>query len=163
VGTKEETMDTRWQQGWRQFAGWSGGLLVVGLLLAGCGGSSAAALSPTSTATATATAAPTATATSVPTATPNSSPATVRIAGDYYGQLSFSPATITIAVGTTLVWTNSTTVAHTSTSDAGSAVSWDSGMINPGATFSFTFTRAGTFTYHCNVHPYMHGTVVVTA
>jgi plastocyanin len=35
-------------------------------------------------------------------------------------------------------------------------------MINPGAIFSLTFTKAGTFTYHYNVHPNMHGTVVVT-
>jgi plastocyanin len=42
-------------------------------------------------------------------------------------------------------------------------VSWDSSAIQTGGgTFSFTFTKAGTFTYHCNFHPSMHGTIVVT-
>jgi plastocyanin len=128
--------------------------------VAGCGGSSAAAI-PTSTATATATAAPT--STSVPTATTNPNQATVNIIGGYGGQFSFSPATTTIKVGMTVVWTNASSTPHTSTSDAGSAVTWDSGLINTGSTFSFTFTRAGTFAYHCNVHAYMHGSIVVTA
>ncbi len=150
-------MDALWHQAWRKSAGWTVGLLVFVLIVAGCGGSSAAA-SPTSTATA----APT--ATSVPTATTNSNQATVTIIGNYYsGQFSFSPATMTVKVGTTVIWTNNASVPHTSTSDAGSAVTWDSGLINPGSTFSFTFTRAGTFAYHCNVHAYMHGSIVVTA
>jgi plastocyanin len=135
---------------------------MVSLIVAGCGGSSAAA-SPTSTATATATATTAPTATSVPTATTNPNQATVNIIGGYSAQFSFSPATTTIKVGMTVVWTNASSTPHTSTSDAGSAVTWDSGLISPGATFSFTFTRAGTFTYHCNVHAYMHGTIVVTA
>jgi plastocyanin len=75
--------------------------------------------------------------------------------------LAFAPATITVPVGTQVVWTNKQAgVPHTTTSDTGV---WDSGILNTGATFSFTFKEAGTFAYHCNVHPTMHGTVVVTA
>jgi plastocyanin len=127
-------MDALKHQAWRTSAGWTVGLLVVSLMVAGCGGSSAAP--------------------------PNQ--ATVHIAGNYYGQFSFNPATTTIKVGMTVVWTNDTGTPHTSTSDAGSAVTWNSGLINPGSSFSFTFTQTGTFAYHCNVHAYMHGTIVVT-
>ncbi len=74
--------------------------------------------------------------------------------------LAFAPATITVPVGTQVVWTNKQAgVPHTTTSDTGV---WDSGNLNTGATFSFTFKEAGTFAYHCNIHPSMHGTVVVT-
>src|SRR4051795_4412353 len=71
--------------------------------------------------------------------------------------LAFAPGTVTVAVGTTVTWTNQETAAskipHTATSDSGA---WDSGLMNPSGTFSFTFTKAGTFAYHCDVHPNMH-------
>jgi plastocyanin len=50
-------------------------------------------------------------------------------------------------------------VSHTITADNGS---WDSGSLGKGQSFSQVFTQAGTFTYHCAVHPSMKGTVVVT-
>lgn len=71
---------------------------------------------------------------------------------------SFQPSTMMVPVGTTVTWTNMDNVAHTSTSDNGA---WDSGPINTGASYHHTFTTAGTFTYHCTFHPYMHGTIVV--
>ncbi len=75
---------------------------------------------------------------------------------------AFMPATITVPVGTRVVWTNQQPqVSHTVTSDT--AGIFDSGAFQTGATFAFTFTQAGTFAYHCNIHPNMHGTVVVTA
>ena len=134
------------------------GLLVFGLILAACGGSSSTTGAATSTAT---TAAATATTASA-SPTVGGTQASVRMTGSI-GSFGFSPASITIKVGTAVVWTNSTGAPHTSSSDAGSAVTWDSGLINPGGTFSFTFTQVGTFHYHCNVHPYMHGTIVVTS
>lgn len=77
---------------------------------------------------------------------------------------SFKPSTVTIAVGDTVTWTNQDSgVPHTATSDQGSAVRWDSGLLNTGQSYSFTFHQAGTFTYHCAVHPYMTGTVIVQA
>lgn len=72
---------------------------------------------------------------------------------------SFNPGSITVAAGQTVVWMNNGPSMHTTTSDA---PGWDSGAINPGQTFSHAFTTAGTFTYHCSIHPTMHGTVVVT-
>lgn len=74
---------------------------------------------------------------------------------------AFGPDTVTIPVGTTVVWTNQDSASHTTSSDAASAVSWNSGSLNQGQSFSFTFSTAGTFTYHCAIHPFMTGTVIV--
>ncbi|HEY7296210.1 MAG TPA: cupredoxin family copper-binding protein [Dehalococcoidia bacterium] len=71
------------------------------------------------------------------------------------------PATISVKPGTTVSWTNRDTVSHTVTADAGQAQSFDSGPIAPNGSFSVTFAKAGTYTYHCNIHASMHGTIVV--
>lgn len=65
--------------------------------------------------------------------------------------------TIHVKVGTTVTWTNHDAFQHTVTSDQ---VLWDSGPINPGSSFSYTFTQAGTYNYHCGYHP-MYGEVIV--
>jgi plastocyanin len=79
----------------------------------------------------------------------------------------YSPATITVTVGTTVTWTNTGTVIHSVTADGGafdSSPSCPTGpCINPGSAFSHVFATAGTFTYHCRVHSNMHGTVIVQA
>jgi plastocyanin len=71
---------------------------------------------------------------------------------------SFSPRSVTVAVNTTVTWTNGDSMAHTVTSDSGA---FDSGTINVGGTYSFKFTTKGAFPYHCNFHSGMTGTVVV--
>jgi plastocyanin len=71
----------------------------------------------------------------------------------------FSPATITITAGSTVVWTNDDSVQHDITFDGG-AIS--STTLNHNDTFSHTFTTAGTYHYICSIHPFMHGTVIVT-
>lgn len=75
---------------------------------------------------------------------------------------AFSPATITIKVGTTVTWTNQDSAAHTVTSDSSSKESFDSGSMAKGKTFSHTFKTAGTFDYICTFHPDMMGKVEVT-
>jgi len=70
----------------------------------------------------------------------------------------FSPSTLTVPVGATVTWTNADSTQHTVTADDGS---FDSGPPAPGASFSQVFTTAGTFTYHCNIHSNMTGTVTV--
>lgn len=81
---------------------------------------------------------------------------------DSTGTFTFSPSSLTIKVGTTVTWKNTTQAPHTITSDDGTTFnSGDSNPVNPGASFSFTFTKAGTFAYHCNFHPYMKATIVV--
>ena len=57
-----------------------------------------------------------------------------------------------------MTWTNNDPVAHTVTSDNGV---FASGNLSPGATFSYTFNTAGTYSYHCSIHTYMVGTVAV--
>jgi plastocyanin len=72
--------------------------------------------------------------------------------------MAFSPATVTIPLGTTVTWTNTDPVAHTVTAAGGT---FNSGHLNPGQTFTHTFNTAGTFDYQCTYHPYMKGTIVV--
>jgi amicyanin len=130
------------------------------IVLAACGGTSGGGSTPTPTqAGNTPTTAP---AGNTPTATATSSGPTMAVSITTSGTFAFSPASITIKVGTTVTWTNNTSAPHTVTSDDGTT--FDSGLntpIQPGATFSFTFTKAGTFAYHCQIHPFMKATVIV--
>ncbi len=75
------------------------------------------------------------------------------------GRFFFQPSRLTIQVGDIVVWKNVTIVPHTVSSDTG--VFNTLNFLSPNRTFRFTFTRAGTFRYHCNIHPYMHGTIIV--
>jgi len=70
--------------------------------------------------------------------------------------MAFNPATITVAAGTTIKWTNKDAVAHTVTSST-----FDSGSIAGNGTWSNTFATAGTFQYKCTFHPSMIANVVV--
>lgn len=72
---------------------------------------------------------------------------------------AFTPSTISVAVNTTIIWTNKDGVSHTVNSDAGSDL--NSGNMGNGGTYSHQFTAIGTFAYHCNIHSSMHGTVTV--
>lgn len=71
---------------------------------------------------------------------------------------AYAPNPVTVAVGGTVTWVNSDNIAHTSTGDNGA---WNSGSIAAGGTFARMFSSAGTFTYHCTIHPGMVGTVTV--
>ena len=72
--------------------------------------------------------------------------------------LAFVPARIEIDAGTTVEWTNNDPLAHTVTA---ADRSFDSGMIQSGQTWRYTFTRPGTYDYTCTPHPFMKGVVVV--
>lgn len=71
---------------------------------------------------------------------------------------NFNPATLTVAPGTTVTWTNRDTETHTVTADDNS---FNSSGINPGGTYSRSFSTADTITYHCIPHPAMRGTIIV--
>ncbi|MGF7228433.1 MAG: cupredoxin domain-containing protein [Candidatus Saccharibacteria bacterium] len=75
---------------------------------------------------------------------------------------SFSPMAITVKVGTKVTWTNKDSTSHTVTADSGAADAFDSGTLATGQSYSHTFSKAGTFAYHCTFHSDMHGTVTVT-
>jgi plastocyanin len=72
--------------------------------------------------------------------------------------LSFQPTRIVVSPGTRIVWTNADGFAHTVTSDKGI---WSSPDVNSKSQFARIFAKAGTFPYHCSIHPFMHGTVTV--
>ena len=73
----------------------------------------------------------------------------------------FAPKTVYVNVGGTVTWTNGTDAAHTVTSDSGTEL--DSPTIAAAKAFAHTFAATGTFTYHCTIHPYAVGKVVVLA
>jgi plastocyanin len=111
-------------------------LAIVSTLLLGCNGYGSPNTTPAST-----------------TATAPIPATTVTISN-----FAFTPATLTVKVGTTVVWTNKDSTAHTVTADDGT---FNSGNVAPGATYSYTFAKAGTVVYHCAIHTYMKGTVIV--
>lgn len=85
------------------------------------------------------------------------------VAGDAVAikNFAFAPATLKVTVGTTVTWTNQDTDAHTVTSD-GSGGPLKSAALATGATYSYTFTKPGTYAYLCTIHPFMTATVEVT-
>ncbi len=73
---------------------------------------------------------------------------------------SFGPSTLTVAVGTTVTWTNRDDIPHTvASSDDPKA--FKSKVLDTDEKFSFTFTKAGTYPYFCSIHPKMTAKVVV--
>lgn len=72
--------------------------------------------------------------------------------------MAFEPASVTIKVGESVTWTNQESATHTVVGDNDE---FQSGDLANGASFSFTFDKAGTYTYHCGIHPSMKATVVV--
>jgi plastocyanin len=127
--------------------------LLLAAALAACGSSSATAPAATSAATQAATSAATQAGTSAPSGATTQSAVTI-------SDFAFSPATITVAAGTKVTWTNQDSSPHTIVSDDGST--FKSERLANGASFSFTFTTAGTFAYHCGIHGSMTGKVIVT-
>ena len=79
---------------------------------------------------------------------------TVKIAN-----FDFSPAVITVSAGTEVTWLNNDDDAHDIVADGGA---FRSSPMDTGDHYSFTFTKPGTYGYHCGLHPHMVGKVVVT-
>jgi plastocyanin len=71
---------------------------------------------------------------------------------------TFGPQTLTVPVGTTVTWTNSDDIPHTSVSTDGV---FKSKVLDTDEKFSFTFSTAGTYPYYCTIHPKMTGKIVV--
>ena len=81
------------------------------------------------------------------------------VEGGSTDEWGYDPPALEVGVGDTVVWTNTGAVAHTVTADDGS---FDSGSIEPGATWEYTFEEVGEFKYHCDPHPFMVATVSVS-
>jgi plastocyanin len=75
--------------------------------------------------------------------------------------LVFKPPSVHVAIGGTVTVTNNDGTNHTWTADAGQTDSWDSGDLTRGGAFTHLFGTVGTFRYHCTLHPFMTGNVVV--
>jgi plastocyanin len=75
----------------------------------------------------------------------------------------YNPDTITVVVGvnSTIYWVNQDVGVHTVTSDPGAPSSFDSGYVNQGGTYQVTLTVPGTYSYHCSIHAWMQGKIVV--
>ena len=115
---------------------------LIGITAAGCGGNPGSP-SPTSSSTG-----GSGTAVTIPLSSD-------RVYGA--GDPMFSPASLTVAAGTTVTWQNKDTIAHTSTSNNGVF----NGSLAPGGSYSYTFGAKGTYQYHCTIHPGMTGSVTV--
>ncbi|MFI5186792.1 MAG: cupredoxin family copper-binding protein [Chitinophagales bacterium] len=72
--------------------------------------------------------------------------------------MAFAPASINVTPGTTITWSNKDNMTHTVTANDDS---FDSGGIGTGGSFTKTFSAAGTYLYHCSIHPSMTGTIIV--
>jgi plastocyanin len=71
---------------------------------------------------------------------------------------AFAPATATVAVGSRITFTNHDATAHTATSNQ---PAFDTGTVKPGQSATVTLGKPGTYTYYCQFHAFMHGTVIV--
>jgi plastocyanin len=91
------------------------------------------------------------------TAAPDAAP----VAADHIAirGFAFGPASIRVKAGTVVTWTQQDEDQHTVTADD---ASFGSAPLTTGQTFTHAFTAPGTYRYHCSIHPFMHGTVVVT-
>lgn len=74
---------------------------------------------------------------------------------------AFAPAALKVKVGTKVTWTNEDTDAHTVTSQNNAGV-LNSAALSTGQSYSYTFTKPGTYSYLCTIHPFMTATVTVT-
>ena len=86
-------------------------------------------------------------------AQPDASAASVKI-----DNFVFGPQTLTVPAGTTVTWTNSDDIPHTSVSTDGV---FKSKVLDTDEKFSYTFTKAGTYPYYCTIHPKMTGKIIV--
>ena len=119
----------------------AGGLAAVVLLMSACGGSSGGAMA-------------------MPV---GGGPATEAPANTDLVQITnfaFAPAVITVVAGTTVTWTNEDTTQHDVFAPP---VGLQSPVLNQNDSYAHTFSSPGTYPYICSIHPFMHGTVVVTA
>ena len=143
-------------------------ILAAGLLTA-CGGQATSQSPPSSspaagqTAVASPTPSPSTTVITTPVATPRPTaaptPPPPLAAAVRVIDFAFNPSSLTVRVGTRVTFTNRGAATHTVTADGGL---FNSGDLPSGKSYSFTFMSAGSFAYHCQIHPSMTGTITTT-
>ena len=82
---------------------------------------------------------------------------------DWEMGITTAEASLTIDQGDTVMWTFTDNLPHSVTSGGGSAETFDSGILNAGSTYSYTFNVVGENPYACAVHPSMQGTITVNS
>jgi plastocyanin len=132
----------------------AGGLAAVVLLMSACGGSSAGAIAMPSGGGSGAMEMPAGGA-PAPASTAPARTDQVQITN-----FAFAPAVITVAAGATVTWTNEDTTQHDVFAPP---VGLQSPVLNQNDSYAHTFSSPGTYPYICSIHPFMHGTVVVTS
>lgn len=95
---------------------------------------------------------------SSPSPTPSGTPVSIVSGSSTLTTTAYAPNPVSVAVGGSVTWTNNDNTPHTSTANNGA---WNSGSVAPGGSFTMTFPAAGSFPYHCTIHPGMIGTVNV--
>ena len=81
-----------------------------------------------------------------------------RAASERIANFSFQPTPLTVSAGTRVVFTNQDSTTHTATQNGGG---FATGRIRPGKSAAVTFKRPGTYLFHCSIHPFMKGKIVV--
>jgi plastocyanin len=100
-----------------------------------------------------------ATASAPPTASTSSGPGTASTGSTVeINNFMFTPKTLTVPAGATVTWKFDDSTQHTVTADDNS---FTSQVLGSGQTYTHTFTSAGTVNYHCSIHTFMTGTIVV--
>lgn len=122
-------------------------LLVLSLMILGCSAQTQQQSQQTSTQQ-----------TTTPTQATGAEPAAASGSSILINGFSFRPKELTVAKGTSVTWTNQEPTKHSVISDDGK---FESTIMAEGKSWSYTFNDAGTYTYHCGIHPGMTGTVVV--
>ncbi len=125
--------------------------VLASMLLLGCAAQSPPQAAPSPSAATAGGAAPSAAGS--PAAPSAAKTATVTI-----NLFSFQPSSITVDAGTVVTWINQDSAPHSVTSDNGA---FDTGTFSPGSGRNVTFSKSGTYTYHCSIHTAMKGTVIV--
>jgi len=163
----------RWQRRWwaAATAAAAAGTVLISACGGGGGNSASAAISPADGHKLAGFAGTTGSPSPLPTAMPSgmagmpssapAAPAAAPVASDSVTihNFAFGPQVVTVKAGTTVHWANHDTEAHTVTSDTGA---FNSPVLQPGASYSHKFTKPGTYSYHCSIHPFMTAKVVVS-
>ena len=133
-------------------------------LVAACGGGSAATTAPSAAPASAASQAPASAGESPSAAAGGGAPCAVaQSAGSVavkIANFAFDPNAVTAKVGDTITWTNSDSAGHTATVDGQDACTTQT--LATGASGSITFSQAGTYPFHCKIHPNMTGTITVS-
>ena len=159
-----------------------GAVIILSMLAAGCAGTqntpppvttpattaitTAATTAPTTVTTTIVTTPPVTTMAPTTTVTTTAVPTSPQLVTINIQNFAFTPDPVTVPAGTVVAWTNQDSAPHQVVNDATplfmTGAIFQSATLQQGQTFTFTFTKQGTYAYHCGIHNFMKGTITVT-